>query len=145
MDERLSNGNVGDHWWTGLQVDTYWSSDEWVLHWRPDSRQVADQNRIFDDEIVESTIVRHCVFAATAAAHMAGNRKPDAVLPFRYVPVSVRVTYLRPTPINEPFTLRVRVIEIGTGKTCLTCSLIAQGVECARADVKTVRVQHAGN
>src|SRR5713101_4378117 len=98
MDNRPSNGNMGDHWWTGLQVNTCWSSDEWVLHWQPDTRQVADQNRIFDDEIVESTIVRHCIFAASAAACMAQNRKPNAEPPFRYVPVSVRVTYRRPTP-----------------------------------------------
>jgi len=132
-----------DHWWIGLQVHTCWSSDELLLYWQPDTRQVADQSRIFDDEIVQSTVVRHCIFAATAAACVAENRKADADLPFRYIPVSVRVMYRRPTPISEPFTIRARVMEIQTGRTCLTCSLIAQGVECARAEVKTVRVQRA--
>jgi acyl-CoA thioesterase FadM len=50
------------------------------------------------------------------------------------------VSYLRPTPLTAPLTLRARVAEIAGRRTNLTCSLYAEGQECARGDVIAVRV-----
>ncbi|MFQ5931051.1 MAG: PaaI family thioesterase [Nitrospiraceae bacterium] len=56
---------------------------------------------------------------------------------------SLQVTYFRPTPIHEPLVLRARIKEMTKRKTLVTCSLFANGEECARGEVVAVRVPPA--
>jgi acyl-CoA thioesterase FadM len=60
--------------------------------------------------------------------------------PIWYVTKSLQVTYLRPTPIDQPLVLRARIEETYERTTILTCSLFGEGVECARGEVVAVRV-----
>jgi acyl-CoA thioesterase FadM len=57
-----------------------------------------------------------------------------------YATASLQVSYLRPTPLAGTLTLRARVTEIAGRRTNLTCSLYADGEECARGTVVAVRV-----
>jgi len=50
------------------------------------------------------------------------------------------VTYLRPTPLDLPVTLRARITESGPKKALLQCSLYSNPDECARGQVVAVRV-----
>jgi len=52
----------------------------------------------------------------------------------------MEVKYLRPTPIDAPVTLRARVIERSGKRTTVSCTLSANGQECARGEVVAVRV-----
>jgi acyl-CoA thioesterase FadM len=54
----------------------------------------------------------------------------------------LKVDYLKPTPIDQPLTLRAEVIEAGPKKTRISCSLYAGDQECARGDVLAIRVAH---
>jgi len=53
------------------------------------------------------------------------------------------VTYLRPTPLDLPVTLRTRITESGPKKALLQCSLYSNSDECARGQVVAVRVPNS--
>ncbi|MRR39463.1 hypothetical protein EG829_33415, partial [bacterium] len=57
------------------------------------------------------------------------------------VTANLNVTFLRPTPLGLPVTLRARIAEAGPKKTLVRCSLYSNSDECARGDVLAVRVR----
>ena len=74
-----------------------------------------------------------------AAAYQAENRDPSSRPSILFLTANLNVDYLRPTPIDAELILRARVDELTPRKTVVTCSLFADGVECARAKVTGVR------
>ena len=58
----------------------------------------------------------------------------------RYVTASLSVTYLRPTPLGAPLTLRARAVEIKARKVRLACSVYVNGEETVRGEVVGVRM-----
>ncbi|HSE84180.1 MAG TPA: hotdog domain-containing protein, partial [Thermodesulfobacteriota bacterium] len=57
-----------------------------------------------------------------------------------YVTASLKIDYLRPTPIAEEVTLRSRIKEVKGKKTIVLCSLFSGDEERVKAEVVAVRV-----
>jgi len=75
-----------------------------------------------------------------AAAYREEGRSLDSEPYYRYATASIKVDYLRPTPNDQPLTLRAQVVEIKGRKTSLTCQAFSNGEMTARAEVIAVRV-----
>ena len=90
--------------------------------------------------IISGVIDCHCVQTAMAAAYKDKVGQEREAPSYWYATASLKVDFLKPTPVNKPFQLRARVQEMHAQKTLVTCSLLADGVECARGEVIAVRV-----
>ena len=72
--------------------------------------------------------------------YRAAGREINTEPSFRFLTASLRVDYLRPTPIDCTLEIRGKVKEIKGRKVIVTSSLIAKGLECARGEVVAVQV-----
>jgi acyl-coenzyme A thioesterase PaaI-like protein len=118
----------------GLQIKSYWDGNEAVCTFVPRPYHTAIPGYVYGG-LIASLIDCHSTGTAAAAAYRAAGREMGSLPAFRYVTASLKVDYLRPTPIDGPLTLRARVEEITGRKTRVSCSLYAGGEECARGDV----------
>ena len=64
----------------------------------------------------------------------------DSDPPFRFVTASLRVDYLRPTPLGVELEIRAQAREIKGRKVIVDARLLAGGVECATGEVIAVRI-----
>ncbi len=140
----------GNHCWgcgtlneLGLQIKSYWSGEEAICAWDPKPYHSAGPKHVLNGGIIATVIDCHCVCTAIAAAYRAEGRKIGMEPSIWYATGSLHVTYLRPTPTNNPVLLRARIEEMKERKTILSCSLFANGEECVRGDVVAVRVPPA--
>lgn len=129
-------GSRNEH---GLQIKSYWDGDEGVCTWQPQPYHQAWPG-IVNGGIIATIMDCHCASTATAAAYRAENRAMTTLPIIPIVTASLRISYLRPTPITAPLHLRARMKEQTGRKMILTCTLSANGEECVRAEAVMVRL-----
>ena len=77
--------------------------------------------------------------AAAAVERAAGREIGDGPAP-RFVTGSLKVDYLRPTPLGPPLEVRARAVEVGERKVRVAATLSAAGVVTAQGEVVAVRL-----
>ena len=130
-------GQSNDH---GLKIKSYWVGDEAVCTWEPEEYHAAGPQNVVNGGIVATLIDCHSACTAMAAAYQAEDREIGSEPHIWCATAHLEVTYLRPTPLGEPISLRARVKEMGERKIIVTCSVCAGGEECAAGEVVAVRV-----
>ena len=129
-------GRLNEH---GLQIKSYWDGAETVCTFHPKPHHTALPGYVYGG-LIASLIDCHATGTAAAASYRAEERAMDTAPPFRFVTASLRVDYLRPTPIDGPLELRGQVKEMKGRKVVVTVSLSAKGELCARGEVVTVQM-----
>ncbi|QBD76572.1 PaaI family thioesterase [Ktedonosporobacter rubrisoli] len=125
----------------GLQIKSYWAEEgqETICTWQPQDQHTAAWLNVLSGGIIASLIDCHSVSTAMMVAlHDAGyawTSEPPVI----YITASLQVTYLKPTPMTSPVTIRARVTEKGKKKMLVQSSLFAQDELCARGEVVAVR------
>ena len=132
----------GPHNAQGLRIKSYWDGDEAVSTFTPQPFHMAGPTNVLNGGIIGTVIDCHCICTAFADAYRREGRAIGSDPQLWYATASMKVDYLRPTPIDQPLTLRAKVVEAGLKKTRISCSLYAGEQECARGDVLAVRVAH---
>jgi acyl-coenzyme A thioesterase PaaI-like protein len=122
----------------GLQIKSYWLGDEAVCIYQPRPEHIAIPGYVYGG-LIASLIDCHCTGTAAAASYQAAGRAMDSLPPFRFVTASLKVDYLKPTPLGVPLEVRARVIEIKGRKVVMQASLSAEGQVCARGEVVAVQ------
>ena len=89
--------------------------------------------------LIASVIDCHSTGTAAAAAYRAQERPMDSEPVLRFLTASLKVDYLKPTPIAGPLTIRARVEEIKGRKVVVVSSLYAGELECARGHAVCVQ------
>jgi len=95
----------------GLQLKSYWVGDETVGRWEPKPHHAAGPSRILNGGIIATLIDCHSICTAIAAAYRAEGRALETEPLIWYVTASLQVSYLRPTPIDQPIELRAQLKE----------------------------------
>jgi acyl-coenzyme A thioesterase PaaI-like protein len=127
----------------GLQLRSYWDGQDAVCTFVPGSHHMAGPDHILNGGILSTIIDCHSVCTAVAHAHRLEER-PIGSEPFIwYVTGSLKVDFLRPTPISQPVQLRAQIIEARERKTRVACLAASGGKECAVGDVLAVRVKES--
>jgi acyl-coenzyme A thioesterase PaaI-like protein len=129
-------GRLNEH---GLQIKSRWDGDETVAIYTPRPYHTAIPGYVYGG-LLASLIDCHGTGTAAAAAYRAEGRPMDSEPPLRYVTASLKVDYLRPTPLGPPLELRGRVTELKGRKVVVQISLSAQGIECVRGAVVAVQL-----
>lgn len=128
-------GRLNEH---GLQIKSFWDEDETVCTYTPRDYHIAIPGYVYGG-MIASLIDCHCTGTAAAAAYKAEGRSMDTQPPFRFVTASLKVDYLKPTPLGVPLEVRARVKEIKGRKVVLEAWLSAHGEVCARGEVVTIQ------
>jgi acyl-coenzyme A thioesterase PaaI-like protein len=124
----------------GLQIKSYWDGEESVCTFQPQRHHMAGPRHILNGGIIGVIIDCHCICTAIADAYKRDQREIGSTPMIWYATASMKVDYLRPTPINQPVQLRARVAEVADKKSTINCSLTSSDKECARAEVLAIRV-----
>lgn len=130
----------GRHNPVGLQIKTYWDSDETVTVFEPKPYHMAMPGYVYGG-LIASVIDCHCTGSAAAAAYRAENREMDTEPPIRFVTASLHMDYLHPTPMGFPLEIRGKILEITPRKVVMEAALSANGRVCAKGKVVAVKIR----
>lgn len=129
-------GRLNGH---GLQIKSYWDGAEAICHFRPRPYHTAIPGYVYGG-LIASLIDCHATGTAAAAAYHAAGRAIGSEPALRFVTASLKVDFLRPTPIDAVLELRGRAVEVKGRKVVLAVTLSAGGELCARGEVVCVQM-----
>jgi len=121
----------------GHQLKTRWDGDETVARFTPRAHHVAVPGFVYGG-LIASLVDCHAMGTAAAASERAAGREiGDAPAP-RFVTASLRVDYLKPTPLGPELEVRGRVKEQSGRKVVVEVTVSAGGTMTARGEVIAV-------
>lgn len=123
----------------GLQLKSFWDGDESVAVFNPRPYHTAIPGYVYGG-LIASLIDCHGTGTAAAASYRAEGREMDTLPSLRFVTASLRVDYIRPTPMGVPLEIRGRVEEVTGRKVVVSETLSAEGRVCAKGEVVAVRM-----
>jgi acyl-coenzyme A thioesterase PaaI-like protein len=123
----------------GLRIKSYWLGDEAVCTWEPQGYHAGGPLNEVNGGIIATLIDRHSACTVMATAYEAEGREIGSEPHIWCATASLQVTHLRPTPLDEPISVRAHVAEMGERKIVVTSSVAAGGEECAQREVVAVR------
>ena len=129
-------GRLNEH---GHQLKSYWDGEETVAEFTPKPYHTAISGYVYGG-LIASLIDCHGTGTAAGATARALARAIDDEPPLRFVTASLKVDFLRPTPLGPKLVLRGKVAELKGRKVIVHISLSAEGVECARGEVVAVQM-----
>lgn len=122
----------------GLQIKSYWDGEETVAVYTPRPYHIAIPGYVYGG-LIASLIDCHCTGTAAAAMYREEGRAMDTLPAFRFVTGSLKVDYLKPTPLGVPLEVRAKVKEIKRRKVIMDAWLSAQGQVTARGEVVAIQ------
>jgi acyl-coenzyme A thioesterase PaaI-like protein len=128
----------------GSRIKSRWEGDEFVCVWRPMPEHIGFPGRVYGGTIA-SVVDCHAVWASLSVhCREAGHDLSSGPPPFGVVTGSLCVNYLKPASVAQALELRARIVEHGERRSIVACSVRQGLVECATAQVVTVRVKGLG-
>jgi len=123
----------------GLHIRSYWVGDEAVCEFQPEPYHIAVPGYVYGG-LIASLIDCHGIGTAAGAVCKAEGGDPGTGPVWRHVTASLRVDYLKPTPIGKVLQLKARAKSIEGRRVLVEVSLTAGGEECAKGEVLAVRI-----
>lgn len=129
-------GRLNDH---GLHIRTFWEGEETVTRFTPAAHHTATPGFV-NGGILASLIDCHSTGTAAAAAYRAEGRAMDTPPEHRFVTASLRVDYVRPTPLGVELEIRGRVKEMRGRKVVVEATVYAGSEATVRGEVVAVEL-----
>ncbi len=123
----------------GHRIKTFWDGDETVTRFTPEPFHTAVPGFVYGG-LIASLIDCHSTGTAAAAMYRSEDRAMDSLPPFRFVTGSLRVDFLKPTPLAARLELRGTIKEIKGRKVIVETTVMADGVITARGEVVAVQM-----
>ncbi|MCB0747573.1 MAG: PaaI family thioesterase [Ignavibacteriae bacterium] len=121
----------------GHQLKTYWDGNETVSKFKPKPEHTALPGFVYGG-LIASLIDCHSTGSGSAALYK--NQKEKTENYPRCVTASLKVDYLKPTPIDCTLELRGTIKEIKGRKVIVETRLYAKNEICAKGEVIVVQV-----
>jgi acyl-coenzyme A thioesterase PaaI-like protein len=129
----------GRHNPNGHQLKSFVEGSEVVAHFTPAPHHISVPGFTYGG-LLASLVDCHAMATAAAAAEQAAGRKiGDGPTP-RYVTASLKVEYLKPTPLGVELEIRSHVIERSEKKAIVALTVAAAGSVTVRGEVVAVRM-----
>jgi acyl-coenzyme A thioesterase PaaI-like protein len=129
-------GRLNEH---GYRIRSYWEGDESVTRFTPEPCHISIPGYVYGG-LLASLIDCHGTGTAAAAAYRADNRSMDSEPALRFVTASLKIDYLKPTPLGVTLEIRGRVMEIKGRKVVVAATISAKGETCVRGEVVAVQM-----
>ncbi|MCL6517367.1 PaaI family thioesterase [Alicyclobacillus sp.] len=122
----------------GLHLKTRWDGEETLTEFTPRPEHTAIPGFVYGG-LVASLIDCHSTGSAALAlyrrdGHVLGDPEPVP----RCVTASLKVDFVKPTPMGKRIQVRGRIVEMGRRKVIVHSDLYVEGVLCARGEVVAV-------
>lgn len=123
----------------GHHFETRWDGDQTVTEYLPLPEHTAIPGFVYGG-LLASLIDCHSTGSASLARYRQdGHELGDGEPAPRFVTASLKVDYLKPTPLGTLLTVRGRIQEIGAKKVVVESALSCEGVVTVTALVVAVR------
>ncbi len=129
-------GRLNDH---GLKLKTRWEGEDAVARFTPRPEHVAVPGFVYGG-LIASLIDCHAMGTAAAAVEKAAGRQIGAGPAPRFVTASLKVEYLKPTPLGTELVVRARAVEVGERKVVVHAAVSVSGRVTATGEVVAVRM-----
>jgi acyl-coenzyme A thioesterase PaaI-like protein len=129
-------GRLNEH---GHQVRSFWNGDVSEARFTPKPFETSLPGFV-NGGVIASLVDCHGTGTAAAAAYRAEGREMDSLPAHRFVTASLRVEYLRPTPLGPELLLQGRVRSIAGRKVVVEISLSVAGEVTVRGEVLAVEM-----
>ncbi len=126
----------------GLQLKTRWEGEDAVARFTPRPEHVAVPGFVYGG-LIASLVDCHAMGTAAAAVERAAGRGIGAGPAPRFVTASLKVEYVRPTPLGPELEVRSRAVEVGERKVVVHATVSASGHVTATGEVIAVRMPEA--
>jgi acyl-coenzyme A thioesterase PaaI-like protein len=123
----------------GMKIKSYLKDDESIARFTPRSHQIAFPGFVYGG-LIASLIDCHGTGTAAAAAYKSEGREMGTEPELRYVTASIRVDFLKPTPIDTELILVGKPTEIKGRKVIVDVKLFANDELCAKGEVIAVKI-----
>jgi len=123
----------------GYRIRSYWEGEETVARFTPAADHISIPGYVYGG-LLASLVDCHGTGTAAAAAYRAEGREMGSEPPLRFVTASLKVDYLKPTPLGPPLEIRGRVVEIKGRKVVVAATIAAEGIVCVRGEVVAVQM-----
>ncbi len=123
----------------GHQLKTYWDGEETVSHFIPKPEHTALPGYVYGG-LIASLIDCHSTGSGAAALHKQLDESEKKETYPRCVTASLKVDYLKPTPIDCTLELRGKIVELKGRKVVIDVSLFAKEEICAKGEVIVVQI-----
>ncbi len=123
----------------GLHVRTEWRGGVGTARFTPRPYQVAMPGYVYGG-LLASLVDCHGIGTAAAAAMERDGKQPGRDESPRFVTGSLRVDFLRPTPMGTALVLTARPVEVGERKVRVEVEVLAGEVVTVRGEVLAVRM-----
>jgi acyl-coenzyme A thioesterase PaaI-like protein len=125
----------------GLQIKSSWDGEESICYYTPRSYHTGGFPGYIYGGLIASLIDCHSSATASAAKLREGGFSlDDRPLP-RFVAASLKVDFLKPTPMGKVLELRGRIKEIKERKVVVSVTLSAEGEICAKGETVVVQIK----
>jgi acyl-coenzyme A thioesterase PaaI-like protein len=129
-------GRLNPH---GLQLKTRWDGEETVARFTPRPEHIAIPGFVYGG-LIASLVDCHAMGTAAAAFERKVGRDIGAGPAPRFVTASLKVEYLKPTPLGPELEVRARAVEVGERKVVVQATVSVGGVVTATGEVVAVRM-----
>ena len=124
----------------GLKIQSHWEGDETVCRYEPQPHYTGGFPGFVYGGFLASLIDCHSSATASAAhSREQGPSQHDGLFS-RYVTASLKVDYLKPTPMGKVLELRSRVTEMKGRKALVSTALSVDGEVCVKGEAVMVRI-----
>lgn len=123
----------------GHQLKSFWEGDETVARFTPKPFHSAIPGFV-NGGVLASLIDCHATGTAAAAAYRAEGRGMETLPAHRFVTASLRVDYLRPTPLGPELTIHGRAKSVSGRKVVVEAWVVARGETTVRGEVVCVEL-----
>ena len=127
----------------GMHIKSCWDGDESLCRFTPPIYQSGGFPDYLYGGLIASLIDCHCAGTAAAAKHKQDGFELGQRPLARFVTASLKVDYLKPTPIGIELEIRARVLEIKHRKVTLSAAVVAAGVTTAKGEAIMVQLKDA--
>jgi acyl-coenzyme A thioesterase PaaI-like protein len=123
----------------GYRLKTFVEREETVTRFTPAPHHMALPGFVYGG-LIASLIDCHAMATAAVAAVRAAGGEIGAGEVLRFVTASLRVTYLKPTPLGPALEIRSRIPAMSDRKAAVELTVSAAGEVTARGEVLAVRM-----
>lgn len=120
-----------------MHIQSFWDSDETIARLTPREHHIAIPGYVYGG-LSASLIDCHGTGTAAAAAYRAAGRDMESVPALWFVTASLKVDYLRPTPMGVELEARGRIHELADRKIVVRVIIMALSKICAKGEVVAV-------
>jgi acyl-coenzyme A thioesterase PaaI-like protein len=127
----------------GLHIKSYWDAenDEAYASFTAQPYHNAGFPNVLHGGLIASLCDCHSVWAAIAYTYLQEGRPFGSAPAISYVTANLNVSFLAPTPLMQPITLRARVEALAGRKATIFCYVHDGAKRTAEARLVAVRIE----